>query len=444
MLTGEENRARFGEPSVATLTIGGDDIDFPGILFNCILETHIPGGGPPFRTCDDQRAYTWSKINDPSLVTNISGLIGKVVTKAQQGQAGNKFKLYVTGYGQFFNNETALCNNVTFARTANPKPDGKQHTNMTTAIRTEFNEMSLGLNAAIQKAVAQNAQNGVKYIDIDTPLTGHRFCEAGIQEPDQGNPNLWLWHYPYNAPDATEIGTTGPNYTSVLQAANAQVFGSESISQLSQQYSNAREVDDAFYNAIDSNQVAQLGGVNQTGLWDGVIGSRTKVFHPQVPWHNWIQTTIVNQWKEDRDIDGTGASATQTGGPASPTPSTIPPRWSYTFHSYTANIQSGNFSFSVLPGRYNGNYGNSKRSLVERRRTVDELSSIRSGKRSLIVKEKASTEGSLDKRICCGPPPPPPPPPHTPGQVRPCLLSFPYHRLFSIMPSNQADPLPYR
>lgn len=320
------------------------------------------------------------------------------MTKARQGQAGNKFKLYVTGYGQFFNSETTLCNDVTFARTANPKSDGKKHTMMTTDIRADFNKMSLGLNAAIKKAVALNAQNGVSYIDIDAPLTGHRFCEEGIQEPDQNNANLWLWHYPYKKPDGAEIGTTGPNYTSVIQAANAQVFGDRSISQLSQQYSNAREVDDAFYNAIDPNQLTQLGGVNQTGLWDSV-GKRAKVFHPQVPWHEWIESTIINQWKQDRDGQSTGPSTTQTGVPASSTPSTSPPRWSYTFHSYTANIQSGNFSFFVLPGRNKGNYGNSKRSFVER---------------------------------AVAPPPPPPSPPRTPGQVRPFLHSFAYHRLFSI------------
>ena len=34
-LTLKGDRPKFGEPTVATLTVGGDDIDFPGILFNC-------------------------------------------------------------------------------------------------------------------------------------------------------------------------------------------------------------------------------------------------------------------------------------------------------------------------------------------------------------------------------------------------------------------------
>lgn len=388
-------RPRFGEPSVATLSIGGDDIDFPGILFNCIIETHISGGGPPFRSCADQRTYSWSKINDPSLVTNVSALIGQIVTKARQGQAGDKFKLYVTGYGQFFNNDTTLCNNVTFARKANPKPDGKAHQNMTQEIRQEFNRMSLGLNTAIQKAVAQHVQDGVMYIDIDSALTGHRFCEEGVNEPDQTNSNLWLWHYPYNQPDS--ISTTGVDYTSVFNAANAKVFGNASNSTSSAQYSSGKAVDDAFYNALDESQIDQLGGVNATGFWDGVVGSRTKVFHPQVAWHSWIQNAIVSQWKQDRDAGSTGANATTTSPSAASSSAALPPpRWSFTFQSYTANLQSGNFSYFILPGRYNGTFSSSKRSLEGREEILIDAPSDRPHYKRTFLERKSP---SLEKRL---------------------------------------------
>lgn len=408
---------------MATLSIGGDDIDFPGILFNCIIETHLPSGGPPFRTCEDQQTYSWGLINDPALVTSISELIGKIVTKGQAGQAGDKFKLYVTGYGQFFNAATTLCNDVTFARTANPKPDGKPHNMMTTTLRTTFNDMSLGLNKAIQAAVALNT--GVTYIDIDSALTGHRFCEEGINEPDQTNENLWLFHYPYNEPnpDVEITGTgqaiSGPDYTSVLEAANTKVFGTSSISQLSAEYSNARAVDDAFYAAIDWTQAQAIGGINVTGFWDGTVGARAKLFHPQPPFHTWIQNTIVQKWVSDRDIDSTGATSTQPAAPAASTPAPVPPaRWSYTFHSYTGNLQTGVFSFFVLPGKYNGSYSK-KRSLEQRAEAIDRIPSNPHYRRSLVERTEASTttEELLDKRTCCGVANPPPPLPTTDGQV---------------------------
>ncbi|KUJ15589.1 esterase family protein [Mollisia scopiformis] len=204
-------RPGSGKPTMGTLTVGGDDIDFPRILNNCIIE------GFPWplslgfvsRTCDEQRALSWSLIcqngnhdtpNDV-LVSKIDSLIKKIV---QYGRSvsGNNFRLYVTGYGQFFNDADPGCNTVTFARTANPVPDGKPHILMSTVLRQDFNLMSITLNAAIQSAVSQNSESNVKYIDIDASLgTGHRFCEPGVNEPDQDNPSLWFWHYPYGQKD---------------------------------------------------------------------------------------------------------------------------------------------------------------------------------------------------------------------------------------------------
>jgi hypothetical protein len=42
------DRSAFGVPDIATLHVGGNDIDFPGIIFNCIIELKLPFGvGPP-------------------------------------------------------------------------------------------------------------------------------------------------------------------------------------------------------------------------------------------------------------------------------------------------------------------------------------------------------------------------------------------------------------
>lgn len=350
IVTGE--RPRFGEPSVATLTIGGDDIDFPGILFNCILEAHIPGGGPPYRTCDDQREHSWGLIRSEELVTSIAGLIDKIVIKGRAGQAGDKFKLYVTGYGQFFNEKTTACNDVTFARTANPKDDGKPHLKMTQENRKDFNNMSKGLNDAIKKAVDKHKDKGVKFIDIDVALEGHRFCEEGIKEPDQDNDKLWLWHYPYNKPEEEK-------YNEVLKAANDKVFGDLSIADLSKKYPNTRAVNDAFYDAIDPEEIKKLSGgdAGAAGFWDGTVGYRAKLFHPQVPWHTWIEGTIIDEWKKDRDVDSV---------PSTNPTATNPERWSYTFHDYTGNLAAGQFTFFILPGRYNGNLAKRKRSISAR------------------------------------------------------------------------------
>lgn len=228
-------RPAFGNPSFATLTAGGDDIDFPGIIFNCILDWHL-WGGPVVRTCDDQRAFSRGRLEDPQLVTNLSSLIGQVVDKGRSRPIGNDFKLYVTGYPKFFSTETDECDSVTFARTANPNDDGKEHPRMTQAIRRDFNELSDLLNKAVQAAVEEHKDDGVKFIDIEKnedgsdALQGHRYCEPGIKEPDTGNPELYMWHYPYNDPKAVD-DRSDPTIA-LLQDAYSMVVGDFSTEQI--------------------------------------------------------------------------------------------------------------------------------------------------------------------------------------------------------------------
>lgn len=284
---------------MATLAVGGDDIDFPGILFNCILESHIYGG-PPQRTCDDQRKHSWGLINSPDLINNIDHLIKMTVTRGRKGPIGDKFKLYLTGYGEFFSEVDTGCDSVTFARAANPNPDGKNHILMTTEIRKEFNKMSRGLNAAIQDAVDRNKDNGVKFIDIqgNGALDGHRFCEPGVKEPDQHNEKLWFWHYPYNEPKNDN--------TVLMQEASDKVANGLSTADLSSKFLSTTDYENAIFDALDFNKAQQVNGNDPEvkGLWDW-IGYRTKVFHPQVPFHSYIKDLILAQYKKDTENEST-------------------------------------------------------------------------------------------------------------------------------------------
>ena len=114
------------------------------------------------RTCDEQRALTWSLISENGdhdepnleLIAKIDSTIKSIVNYVHSRRGGNIFYLYVTGYGQFFNDQDPGCNTVTFARLANPKSDGKLYILMTTDLRQDFNLMTLILNAAIKQAVS--------------------------------------------------------------------------------------------------------------------------------------------------------------------------------------------------------------------------------------------------------------------------------------------------
>jgi len=128
-----------------------------------------------------------------ALVAKIDAVIKKILTVGKKNS--DRFKLYVTGYGQLFNDEDPYCDTVTFARTANPDNDGKKHVMMTRELRRDFNAMVRVVNAAIKKAIGQNSGSSiVRFIDFDAALNGARFCEPGVKEPDQNNPNAAFFH----------------------------------------------------------------------------------------------------------------------------------------------------------------------------------------------------------------------------------------------------------
>ena len=276
-------------------------------MTDCILNDHI-WGGPESRSCDDQRSHSWGLINSPDLVNNIDGLIQKIVTRGRKGTIGDGFLLYVTGYASFFNEDDPACNEVTFARTANPIDDGEEHTKLTTDLRKDFNQMTDALNAAIIKAVNKNKDNGVKFIDIqgNGALDTHRFCEPGIKEPDQKNDKLWFWHYPYNEPKDDAV--------KALADASDKVTNGLSAADISAKFPNGNDYTNAIFDALGEQgfQSANGSDVDSKGFWDHIgpsIGWRAKLFHPQVAFHSHIKDLVLAQYLADKP-DGSQAPTT--------------------------------------------------------------------------------------------------------------------------------------
>ena len=262
-------------------------------------------GGPPSRTCDDQRKHSWDLINSPDLINNIDHLISEIVDKGRKGTVGDKFLLYVTVYAEFFNEVDPACNDITFARIANPIDDGKDHTKLTIELRKDFNQMSLHLNAAVQSAVDRNKDKRVKYIDIqaDGALDGHRFCEKGVKEPDQNNDQLYFWHYPYNESKDEAIQF-------LTDAAN-NVTNGLSIADIGAKFPSGTQYTNAIFDALGEQGFKDVNGgdIDSKAGWD-IVGWRAKVFHPQVTFHTHIKNLVFAQYKED----------TKDSNPSSPPP----------------------------------------------------------------------------------------------------------------------------
>jgi hypothetical protein len=253
---------------------------------------------------------SWDLLISPDLADKIDTTIKKIVERGRKGAIGNNFKLYVTGFPQFFDTTTTDCDKVTFARTANPKDDGLEHTRMTQAQRKEFNDMSVQLNKAIEDAVSRNKDQGAKWIPIDGEMNGHRFCEHGVQEPKQDNPNLWLWHYPYNEPSDGTID--GP-----LQRSFDKISAGVNIQDTYQTYAS-------FENAQLENLDVNSSSAFLDTLWKG-LGNRVKVFHPQDSLHEKIRDLILDTYIGDLGGSGTTPPPSTSPSPSSsPSPAPIP------------------------------------------------------------------------------------------------------------------------
>ncbi|OIW28741.1 hypothetical protein CONLIGDRAFT_617692 [Coniochaeta ligniaria NRRL 30616] len=246
-----------------------------------------PGSDTPKRTCDEQRTATWDLLISPDVTDNIDKTIKKIVEKARSGPVGDNFRLYVTGFPQFFSAETNECDDVTFARAANPIDDGRPHTRMTQDLRKEYNAMSVQLNSAIEKAVLRNTDQGVKWISIDGLMQGHRFCEPGVTEPDQHNPNLWLYHYPYNDPENAAVDA-------VFEKAYNKVSTSVDVNVAFKTYNDFQN---AVLDAIEPDGANSTEGWNDW-FWSG-LAPRFKTFHPQITLHENIRDLILENYISD-------------------------------------------------------------------------------------------------------------------------------------------------
>ena len=154
-------RPQFGNPLFATLTAGGDDIDFVNLVRNCIYDIL------PWRSCKDQREASWKLLKSSALVNGIDQVIKASIKAGRSGSIGDKFQLYVTSYAKFFNDETEQCSNITWS--VLPWPFGNRQ-KLSREVRKDLNDMCDALNDAVKDAVDRNAENGVHYVDWDSAM----------------------------------------------------------------------------------------------------------------------------------------------------------------------------------------------------------------------------------------------------------------------------------
>ena len=306
---GQHQMGKVGNPDVVIMTSGGNNAGFGNIVDVCIYHsspTHNYGNAyanDPDRTGDCAKGLdaALDYITDANKMANdLTQTLDDLF--ADPAVSGNSdFLLYLTGYAQFFGTDyDKWCNSEYWSiPTLNPS---NQTPYLSVSLRQAFNDHVSKVNN-LYKTTAQSDKykSKVRYIDVDSAFSGHRFCEPGATHKDQLNTDtnfagvyLWNLNWPWQV---SGQGAPSP------AAAQGNV--------------TAQQAEDAFNGQPVTAWSASGGAGNEPGN-----GWRLRPFHPRYTGYTAIKNAIFAQLKIDGlpKQNAATASTITTGSAITATP----------------------------------------------------------------------------------------------------------------------------
>ncbi len=169
----------------ALLSIGGNDLGFFEIMNSCIFRFYSFYSG----TCEEAQRKFKAALESANFEQSLRLAIIEVLDRVGW-EKRPLFTITVTGYAQFFNADTTLCDDCSFGVWWHgPK--------LKRRLRRRMNKMVLAVNDKIRRSVdsinAEFWETKVLFVDYDALFEGHRFCEEGVQEPDYLRQDTWFF-----------------------------------------------------------------------------------------------------------------------------------------------------------------------------------------------------------------------------------------------------------
>lgn len=250
-------------PEFVTMTMGGNDVGILNLITTCILSFKLWG-----MDCEEVIQYGHDQIKSQQFKDDLNGLIKAVVDKGRGTNVGDRFKFFVVGYAQFFNQETTQCNDISFEPSWNPLAAQK----LTVERRTAMNGLALALNKALSDAADGFKDKGVYWIDYDKDFDGHRFCDR--EEPRPDDPETYFFNY-YTKDDpkleiARKVFEKMPTYQASVKGNKDGVF----------------KTDEDFINAL-----ADAAGDDPEA--QSVLSDTVRMFHPTTRGHEKIRDIVL-------------------------------------------------------------------------------------------------------------------------------------------------------
>ncbi|KFY31523.1 hypothetical protein V493_01031 [Pseudogymnoascus sp. VKM F-4281 (FW-2241)] len=219
--------------SLGTLSIGGNDVGFSDIAYNCVITPNTVHWGSTNRGyCTDAEKKAVDYMSD----TGTSGLrlrLKEAYLSILKKSGQDFFHLYVTSYVNFFNAATTDCNDTSFHYHwggYKPSPDWPigRIVYLSTDLRSELNALVDKLNTVIAGAVSDaNAEHGlaqVHFVDLAKSFdNGHRWCEnpkGEFHEPNPSRDDTWFFLSGWGDVSIDAAGASTTNSTEDAELAS--------------------------------------------------------------------------------------------------------------------------------------------------------------------------------------------------------------------------------
>lgn len=258
-------RPNWGDrPQFVTLSMGGNDIGFKELVATCIYSIPIN----PFKNCAQVIAYSQQRANSDDFINDAQGVIIAALNKGASRGVPD-FKVFVTGYAQFFNEHNPQCNHVSFRPRWLPLARREY---LTVEKRQALNKIAKDLNAALATAVMRasiGAPNRASFVNYDRQFEGHRFCDR--EEPNPDDPNTWFFTFGSNEAAVGKFLNSIPQVHALLSGQ-----------------SNQSMTYDEFFHVV-----SEAAGDNEGKRENGVGAFR--IFHPKPMGHSVIASILRNK-----------------------------------------------------------------------------------------------------------------------------------------------------
>ncbi|KAL8716869.1 MAG: hypothetical protein Q9225_005829 [Loekoesia sp. 1 TL-2023] len=203
------------KPEFVTLSMGGNDFGFKELVSVCIYSLSLF----TLKDCAEVIADSQRRVNGPDFVREATNVIITALRKGRS-RTGQQFKVFVTGYAQFFNEQTLQCNGVSLK----PRwsPFARQY--LTIELRQTLNRIARDLNTALRTAVmgaSVGAPNRVFFVDYDEQFNGHRFCDR--EEPNPDDPDTWFFTFGSNEATIGDFLNSIPRINDLLSGRSDEI-----------------------------------------------------------------------------------------------------------------------------------------------------------------------------------------------------------------------------